>query len=125
MNLGYFPKHRDEALLVLRLVIGAIFLYHGIQKLGLWSEAPAQLSSTMLLIMRILSILEPLAGLAMITGLYTDVAAIVLMVVMAGAMGMKIKGNSSFNQWEFDLLLFAGNLVIASMGAGRFTVRKQ
>src|SRR2546428_13110869 len=66
----------DWALLVLRLGLGTVFLVHGIQKRAMWKMQPsAQMPAGLLTIIKVLSIAEPLSGLAMIRGLPTPGAA--------------------------------------------------
>ncbi|MBI4428791.1 MAG: DoxX family protein [Ignavibacteriales bacterium] len=60
-------------------------------KWSMWGmEASDQMPSSMLTIMKILSIAEPLGGLAMILGFLTPLAAVGLSIVMLGAINMKI-----------------------------------
>lgn len=119
--------YNDWGLLALRLVIAAIFLVHGTSKLKTWkTSVSAEMPRGMLTLMRILSIVEPLGALAMATGFFVQIAAVALMIVMAGAMYFKIfKWNRKFtgpDSWELDLLLFAANLLILLSGAGRFSL---
>ncbi len=115
-------QYRNHALLLLRCVVAAIFLYHGTQKWQFWSMAPDGMSQNMLFIMRLLSVAEPLAGIALILGLLTQVAAAGLIVVMISAMWMKISGKQPFGKWEIDLLLFAANIALIVLGPGAFSL---
>ncbi len=118
---------RDWALLILRLSIGAIFLYHG------WMKWP--LGDSMLF--NILAIAEPLGGAAMILGVLTRWAGLGLAIIMLGAMYMKMTGfgqgafdlfgtfaGSRGAGWEFDLMIFAGCIVTMAFGAGSLSVDK-
>lgn len=118
-------QYDDFGLLVLRLVIGTIFLVHGIPKLKKWKVKPSkEVPAGMLSIMRTLSIVEPTAGIAVILGIATPVAAAVLGIVMLGAIWMKVaKWHVPFSAhdkvgWEFDLLILASCLVLIFQGAG-------
>lgn len=117
-------RHSDWALLILRLVIGAIFLYHGI---GKWAMEDANT------IMTILKFAEPLGGLALILGALTQLAAIGLSIIMLGAIYMKATGfgQGAFDllgtfgeggKWEFDLMILAGCIMLIVMGAGRLSL---
>ena len=119
-------RHADWALLILRLVVGAIFLYHGYAKWGM--ETPNT-------IMSILKFAEPLAGIALILGVLTQLAALGLAIIMAGAIYMKATGFGSSaldlagtfapqgsTGWEFDLVLLASAIVLLFMGAGKFSL---
>src|SRR6266576_3773768 len=61
--MGFFTslhQFSDFALLILRLALGTVFLFHGLPKKGLWSAQPSdQLPAGLLTRLRILSIAEP------------------------------------------------------------------
>lgn len=119
-------RHGDWALLVLRLVVGAIFIYHGT---GKW--AMEDLNTTM----TILKYAEPLGGIALILGVLTQLAALGLSIIMIGAIYMKATGFGSSaldfagsfapqggTGWEFDLMILAGCITLLVMGAGKISV---
>jgi len=125
-NLNRFG---DAGRLVLRLAIGIIFLVHGTMKWSMWNMEPSeQLSASMLTIIKILSIAEPLGGVAIILGLLTPYAAIGLSIIMIGAINAKINlMNIGFaaqqtTGWEFDFLILSGLVCILFIGAGKFSV---
>ncbi|NOS67878.1 MAG: DoxX family protein [Candidatus Peribacteraceae bacterium] len=112
-------KNKDCSLLLLRLVIGAIFLAHGHMK---WSNFDGTLT-----VMNILAIAEPLGGVAMIVGLLTRWAGLGLVVIMLGAIQMKFSGGGlvSFatgGKWEFDLLILAACVMVMTMGPGKYAL---
>ncbi len=116
---------RDWALLILRLVIGVIFIYHGSMKWPMGDN----------MIFNILAVAEPLGGAAMILGVLTRWAGLGLLIIMLGAMYMKMTGfgQGAFDPmntfagtrgagWEFDLMIFAGCIIAMAFGAGRLSV---
>jgi putative oxidoreductase len=121
-------QYADVGHLVLRLVIAAIFLYHGYQKWGLWSAVPEGMPSGMLNLMKFLSIVEPLGGLAMILGLWTRLAALGLGIIMVGAIYMKAAtmgvgfATPQGPGWEFDLMILAGCIALLFEGAGKYSM---
>lgn len=126
-------SYRDWSLLFLRLAIGAIFIYHGAMKFGMWSmvDAPAGMSSNIFMLMKLLAIVEPIAGVLMILGMWSQWAAIILSVIMLGALYTKMTiWNTPFSVdmqspgigWEFDVLLLAANAVLMTTGAGSYAV---
>ncbi|MBI2620004.1 MAG: DoxX family protein [Ignavibacteriales bacterium] len=124
-------RFSDWGLLVLRVGIGSVFIAHGLLKWGLWSMEPSEhLSASMLWILRILSIAEPLGGLAMIAGFWTSIAAIGMGVVMLGAINMKINTmqlgfiGENTTGWEFDFLVFCAAVCILLVGPGKFSLEK-
>lgn len=121
-------KYADVGHLILRVVIGAIFLYHGYQKFGLWGATPEGMAAGQVMLMKILSIAEPLGGLALILGVLTRLASLGLAIIMVGAIYMKAVSwgigfaGAQGAGWEFDLVLLAGCLVLLFEGAGRYSV---
>lgn len=124
--LRVFRSQGDTALLLLRLAIGAIFIYHGFLK---WQMADAPMT------MQILKFVEPIAGAAILLGVLSELSALILAIVMVGAIYMKMTGfgQSALNVfgtfapsgrtgWEFDLIILAGCLVVLTMGAGKYAV---
>ncbi len=123
INLG------DWGLLALRVAIGIIFIVHGTAKRSMWKMQPSeQMPAILLWLMRVLSVVEPLAGLAIWAGLMTRLAAMALTVVMLGALRYKIliwKTPFTANDksgWEFDLILLAAAMVLVTMGAGALSL---
>ena len=117
----------DWALLALRLGVGVIFLVHGRQKLRMWKMQPsAQMPAGLLSLLRVLSIAEPLGGVAVITGLLTQVAGAGFVLVMLGAVRLKVtqmhKGFSGADGWEFEYVILAAALTLVFTGAGRIAL---
>lgn len=116
--------YSDWGLLALRFAVAAIFLAHGTSKFGAWKQPPQGLNR----MMRLLSICEPLGGLAMIAGLLTQPAALGLGLVMCGAIYFKAvvwKMPFSSNEksaWEFDTIILASNVLLFLTGAGAFSL---
>ena len=116
----------DWGLLALRLVIGVIFLVHGLPKWKNWQAKPSKdMPASMIKIMRILSIAEPLGGVAVIAGFLTQLATLGLMIIMLGAISSKMKWHIPFSAhdntgWEFDLLILTACFALYFTGAGMF-----
>ncbi len=114
-------RHTDLGLLLLRLAVGAIFIYHGTMK---WSmEDPDR-------VMTILKYAEPLGGAALILGVLTQLAALGIAIIMVGAIYAKATGFyqapfdlfGTFGNWEFDMLILAAAIVLFLTGAGAYSV---
>lgn len=95
----------------------------------MWKMEPSeQMPAQMLSLMKFLSIVEPLGGLALITGFLTQVAAVGLGVIMLGAINTKIKMMKVkfFMQdntgWEFDFVLLFGCITLLLTGAGKIAL---
>jgi putative oxidoreductase len=120
----------DLALLVLRLVLGAVFLAHGGQKLfvfGLDGVAGAfgQMGIPGAgLVGPLTAFVEFFGGLAVLTGLLTRLAGLGLAITMLGAIALVHLPAGFFAPQGFEfplsLLGIATSLVIA--GAGRYSL---
>jgi len=112
----------DLGLLLIRLALAAVFISHGVQKLmnlagtvdffaGL--SLPAALAYTV-------AAIETLAGLAMLLGISTELAGLLLAIVMAGAI-YTVKYQLGFlGGYELYLTLLLTALGIALAGPGRY-----
>jgi len=101
----------DIGLLLLRLTVGVIFIVHAVPKFKDKEWIP-------------LGVLEVLGGLAVLLGIFTQLAALGLAIIMVGAIYMKTrKWGAPFTTqnstgWEFDLLILVSNIVIITTGGG-------
>lgn len=126
MNILYgLQWYGDIGLLALRIAVGAIFLKHGLSKRGMWKMQPsAEMPTGMIRIMRVLSIVEPIAGTLVLAGLFTQIAAAALSIVMLGALYFKIFvwKNKFINGWELDQLILASNIALITLGGGLWSI---
>lgn len=89
MNTDRWESLRPQALAVLRIVTGMLFLQHGMQKLFLWPLSPHHPEPVPLLsLFGIGGILEFFGGLLIVLGLFTRPVAFVLAGEMAVAYWM-------------------------------------
>lgn len=115
----------DLVFLLLRIAVGIVFLVHGLQKWPMWIATPSEgMSRRMLYVFRSLSVFEPVAALALFSGFLTQVFAAGLIVVMAGAIYMKVfvwgKKFTGDGGWEFEFVLIAALIIILCFGAGAY-----
>ena len=115
--------YRDAAFLVFRVLIGALFIAHGAQKLfGAFSDkGPMPLFS----LMGAAGIIELVGGLLIAVGLFTSIAAIVSGLEMLVAYFMvhaKMGAWPITNQGELAVLFFAAFLCIAFAGGGKYSL---
>jgi putative oxidoreductase len=118
----------DLALLLLRLMVGALFMTSG------WSHAKDPvargrsigLSPTFT---RALGVAELAGGLGVALGVLTQLAALGLILVMFGAIQKKIFvwrtgfwGKHGTDGWHYDLMLVLMCLVIATSGGGKYVL---
>lgn len=106
--------YNDIGLFILRLAIGVIFFSHALPKLK------NQMGSKFLL----LGVVEGVSSIALVLGVYSQLAALLLGIVMVGAIWMKItKWHVPFmamdkTGWEFDFILLAAAIAILLGGGG-------
>jgi putative oxidoreductase len=124
-----YTQPQDAALLVLRLVVAAIFLYAGSAKWPFWSAPPEGMSSLLLNVMKFLSIVEPLGSVALVLGFLTRWAAAGLGIIMVGAiffarltMHAGLFTTPQGTGLDYNLLILAGCIVLTAFGAGGWSV---
>lgn len=113
---------------VLRVVVGAAFLIHGGQKLFVFGFHGvgaffAQLGIPAFLA-PVVTLVEFLGGAALILGLFTRWAALLIAADMVGAI-LFVHGKNGFflpNGFEYALTMLAANLGLALAGAGAFAL---
>ena len=122
-------KAQDTALIMLRLIIAAIFLYGGYAKWIFWSAVPDGMPAGMVMLIKFLSIVEPLGGLALVMGFLTFWASAGLAIIMAGAvlilrftMGIGFFTSLQGTGLDYNLLILAGCIALMAFGAGSFSV---
>jgi putative oxidoreductase len=118
----------DTGLLILRLGLALIFMYHAFPKLKMpWKMSKMMKMSTSGIVF--LGLVELLGALAIALGLYAEIGALLLALVMLGALYYKIFvwkvpfTTMDKSGWEFDLLLLAGSLAIVFIGAGSLALQ--
>ena len=124
-----YTKFQEAALLALRLILAVIFIYAGIAKFGMWTATPEGMSSAMANMMKLLSIVEPLGGVAVLVGLLTRWASAGLAIIMVRAFySLLFTMNAGFMTPQegpgaaFPLMVFAGLMALMAFGPGRYSV---
>ena len=124
-------RGRPAAPLVLRVVLGGLFIWHGIDKFDagismveemftMWGVPAPGLAAPLV------AIVEIVGGVALVLGLATRVAAMLLSVVMIGALiyvkqDLGIISSGPMPGAELDLALLAGLVALVVLGPGRFS----
>lgn len=121
-------KFNDLALAVLRIGFSGMLLTHGISKISMLLENPSGFSdplgvgNTVSLILAIIG--EVVAPIFIILGFKTRIAAIPVIVTM-GVAAFVVHGQDSLATKEKALLYMLGFIVIALVGAGKYSVDKK
>ena len=119
-----FAPYRDYALFVLRLFVGAVFIAHGALKLfgglsgfaGSLQQAGVPLPDIMA---TLVAAVEFLGGVAIILGLGTRTASLLLTVVMIVAMATVTLKAGFAGGYDINLALLGGLLALLLAGPGK------
>ena len=125
----------DLGLLIIRLVIGILFIGHGAQKLfgwfggyglkgtGGWFDSIGMKPGVTLALFAGLA--ELLGGILLAAGLFTPLAALMIAGTMMMAI-LKVHGPnglwSTSNGYEYNLTLIAVTIGLALIGPGRYAI---
>ena len=123
------PQAKDYALLIARLVIGIVFIAHGVQKLtegGVGGTAkgfammgiPAPTLSALYAI-----VVEVGGGVLLLAGALVPLVSVLIILDMAGAFWFVHASKGFFSQtggYEYVLVLAIVCLVFLATGSGRF-----
>jgi putative oxidoreductase len=127
MPLPWLLQYSDEALLLMRLLVAAVFISSG------WRHAKDPVARGKSIgaspgFTRFLGVAELAGGLGVALGVLIQLAALGLILIMAGAIQKKIfvwhtgfwgKGSDG---WHYELLFITMCLVIATTGGGRYVL---
>lgn len=120
------PVSTHWMLLFIRVVMGVVLLYYGWPKIrNLRSNAhdfaemgfrPGMLWGT------VIAIVEFFGGIAMLTGVYAELAASLFGFQMIVGTFWKVKIKKPFTDYSYDLQLLALCGALMSFGAGRYSI---
>jgi len=130
MIFPQLSQFADVALLLLRIMVGLVFMTSG------WShprdpEARSKDIEMSKGFTIFLGLAEVVAGLGLMLGVLAQLAAICLVLIMLGAIQKKIFvwrtgfwGKSGTNGWSYDSMLVVMNLIVITIGAGSLSLGK-
>ena len=119
---------QNASLFILRIITASIFYVAAYFKFPFWSGAPAGMSTFLVFSMRLLSIVEPLGATAVLFGFLTRWAAAGLIIILIAAIYVSITVYGirfvmpTYPGWNFPLAMIGGCLILASFGAGKWSV---
>lgn len=128
MVLEAFQGLADYGLLVLRVGVGLLFLYHGAPKLKnpkgtmQWLKETGMSGAAVITVL--VTLLEFFGGLALVLGFLTNIVAALFVVEMIGTtIFSKTKlGKQFMLGYELDILYLIGALALVFLGAGAFSL---
>lgn len=118
-------KTKHVTLLILRLLVGGMLAYSGIMKLlnmSVITEYFAGMGITSPLIVWAVAIGETLAGLGMVFGVYTQIAAAGAAIIMAGAVYYSSVYATSAEVTTTSILLVA-SVILMYTGSGKIALK--
>ena len=129
MTFPELGRFESAALLLMRLMVGAIFITSG------WGHAthPAERAKSIGMskaFTLFLGVAELAGGLGVVFGVLTQLAALGLILVMSGAIYKKIAvwhtgfWGDKASGWHYDLMLVIMNLVIITTNGGAYVLMK-
>jgi putative oxidoreductase len=128
MTFLQLARFTDFSLLFLRLMVGIVFITSGYKHLT-DPEARSKDIGMSTSFTVVLGAAQLAGGLGVISGVFAQLAAIGLILVMLGAIQKKIFvwhtgfwGKSGTNGWSYDTMLVVMNLVIVTTGGGNLTL---
>ena len=130
MIFNKLNKYRDQGLLILRVGIGLMFMWHGFPKVAagseVWTNLGGALSTmginfapTFMGFMAAIS--ELLGGLLLLLGLFTRPACLFLLITMVVAALMHINGGDPFTAYSHALEAAILFLSLLFIGPGKLS----
>ena len=124
----------DEAMVVLRVVVGTVMFFHGTEKLFGWWGGEGLSGATEFfarqgyrppaLMAVVAGAAETTAGALLISGLATPVACLLLVSTLVNVMALHLRNGLSrrANGYEYELVLLAGTVAVLFGGSGRWSL---
>jgi putative oxidoreductase len=120
----------DVALLLLRLMVGIVFISSGYAHLKNPDARSKSIGMSKGFTI-FLGAAELAGGLGVVLGVFAQLAALGLILVMVGAVGKKIFtwhtgfwGKDGTNGWSYETMMIVMNLVIAATGGGNISLTR-
>jgi putative oxidoreductase len=120
-------KNPDLALLVIRIILAAILLSHGIPKLTNWDFYHGFFTSANIplptLSLIFAAVAEVVGGALILAGLWVEIAALLVMVDMVGAIVFVVKGAAfNLSKGGIEVTIFALALALFLAGPGAYAL---
>lgn len=123
--LSYQSLNTDMASLLLRLIFGGLFVYHGYTKLEAYDQILPNFKDLIgigsKLSFNLVIFAELICGFLVTIGLATRLAVIPIFIAMVVAYFIAL-GEAAFNVKELALVFMALSFVIFILGSGKYSV---
>jgi putative oxidoreductase len=126
MNIFNWMRKPDVGMFLIRLAVAVVFLYHGVSKLTNLEGTITFFGTLGLgpIFVYLVSIVEILGGLMMLVGFSTQIAGLLLAIVMISALAL-VKLPGAFGKWEIDLVMLLLSLGLAFADNGKYAIEKE
>lgn len=116
----------DLGLLILRIIIGGLFIYHGTMKLSDMSGTVGffNMLGYGVFWAWVVSLLETIGGVAILIGYGDKIASSLLSIQMIFII-VFMKRGMPIGKWELDLVFLAGTIAIMIIGSGKYALAKK
>ncbi len=113
----------NNSLLLIRIALGVVFIFHGVQKLMNIEQTLGFFGSLGIgaVIAYLVIAVEIVGGLGVLLGVYTKLSALGLAVVMIGAIYF-IGIDAGFAKIEYNFVLLLTSIALSLSGPGNFAL---
>lgn len=124
-----FKGKTCSGLLLIRLIIGIIFIAHGIAKFNMGMDAVSGFFGSVgipapMFFAWVVTLLETFGGAALILGVAVELVAALLIIVMIVALSTAKNGVGLVGGYELELALIAALIPSIIHGSGRFSLSR-
>ena len=133
MNITQYANP-DLGKLLLRVALALVFIAHGLDKIEGFGVSPGvvewfgtlafPVSLAPAFFTYLVTAVELMGGLALLLGIYAEIAALFLAVDMLFAIYLVKLPGAFMGGYEFELTLLLVALAVFFLGAGKYTVQK-
>lgn len=123
--INFLFVFNNWALLLVRILLGIILIYHGWPKIKDLAKTAKDFASMGFKPGKfwgtLVALLEFVGGIFIIAGFLTQVIAVLLFVQFLVIL-LTLKRQASFEDIEFDLLILGVSALVATLGAGPYSI---
>lgn len=120
---SFVSQHAKIGILIIRITLGGVFLFHGISKLSNMDGTIAFFGSLGFssFLAWLVAILETIAGAAIVLGIWVRHAVIITAIILIVAI-IKVKSGKGFSAMEIDVVLLGLSIGLLFLGCGSYSM---